>query len=83
MSIAKVYRTEDVMPIRSDAEYRQVLEKIRALSAAVTDVTRDGRLLALQQRAQVYEQRQRVDPQRLQALDELAAQAQDLKMGYD
>ena len=83
MSIAKVYRTEDVMPIRSDAEYRQVLEKIRALSAAVTDVTRDGRLLALQQRAQVYEQRQRVDPQRLQALDELAAQAQELKMGYD
>jgi hypothetical protein len=83
MSIAKVYRTEDVMPIRSDAEYRQVLEKIRALSAAVTDVTRDGRLLAMQQRAQVYEQRQRVDPQRLQALDELAAQAQELKMGYD
>lgn len=83
MSIAKVYRTEDVMPIRSDAEYRQVLEKIRALSAAVADITRDGRLLALQQRAQVYEQRQRVDPQRLQALDELAAQAQELKMGYD
>lgn len=71
------------MPIRSDAEYRQVLEKIRALSAAVADITRDGRLLALQQRAQVYEQRQRVDPQRLQALDELAAQAQELKMGYD
>lgn len=83
MSIAKVYRTEDVMPIRSDAEYRQVLEKIRALFAAVADITRDGRLLALQQRAQVYEQRQRVDPQRLQALDELAAQAQELKMGYD
>lgn len=83
MSTAKVYRTEDVMPIRSDAEYRQVLEKIRALSAAVADITRDGRLLALQQRAQVYEQRQRVDPQRLQALDELAAQAQELKMGYD
>ena len=83
MSIAKVYRTEDVMPIRSDAEYRQVLEKIRALSAAVADITRDGRLLALQQRAQVYEQRQRVDPQRLQALDELAAQAQEMKMGYD
>lgn len=83
MSIAKFYRTEDVMPIRSDAEYRQVLEKIRALSAAVADITGDGRLLALQQRAQVYEQRQRVDPQRLQALDELAAQAQELKMGYD
>lgn len=83
MSIAKVYRTEDVMPIRSDAEYRQVLETIRTLSAAVTDETRDGRLLAMQQRVQVYEQRQRVDPQRLQALDELAAQAQELKMGYD
>ena len=83
MSIAKVYRTEDVMPIRSDAEYKHVLEKIRTLSAAVADITRDGRLLALQQRAQVYEQRQRVDPQRLQALDELAAQAQELKMGYD
>lgn len=83
MRIAKFYRTEDVMPIRTDAEYRQVLEKIRALSAAVADITRDGRLLALQQRAQVYEQRQRVDPQRLQALDELAAQAQELKMGYD
>ena len=83
MSIAKFYRTEDVMPIRSDAEYRQVLEKIRALSAAVAYINRDGRLLALQQRAQVYEQRQRVDPQRLQALDELAAQAQELKMGYD
>jgi hypothetical protein len=39
--------------------------------------------LALQQRARAYEQKQRVDPQRLQALEELAAQAQDLKMGYD
>ena len=83
MSSAKVYRTEDVMPIRSDAEYRHVLGTIRTLAENVTDVTRDGRLLALQQRAQVYEQRQRVDPQRLQALDELAAQAQELKMGYD
>jgi uncharacterized protein YbjQ (UPF0145 family) len=83
MSIAKVYRTEDVMPIRSDAEYRHVLETIRTLATNVTDETRDGQLLALQQRVQVYEQRQRVDPQRLQALDELAAQAQELKMGYD
>ena len=83
MSTAKVYRTEDVMPIRSDAEYRHVLGTIRTLAENVTDVTRDGRLLALQQRAQVYEQRRRVDPRRLQALDELAAQAQELKMGYD
>jgi uncharacterized protein YbjQ (UPF0145 family) len=83
MSIAKVYRTEDVMPIRSDAEYRHVLGTIRKLAANVTDEARDGHLLALQQRVQVYEQRQRVDPQRLQALDELAAQAQELKMGYD
>jgi len=83
MSIAKVYRTEDVMPIRSDAEYKHVLETIRTLSAAITHETQDGHLLALQQRAQVYEQKQRVDPRRLQALDELAAQAQELKMGYD
>ena len=83
MSIAKVYRTEDVMPIWSDAEYKHVLEPIRTLTAAVTHETRDGQLLVLQQRAQVYEQRQRVDPRRLQALDELAAQAQELKMGYD
>ena len=74
---------EDVMPIRSEAEYMQVLETIRTLAANVTDEARDGHLLALQQRAQVYEQRQRVDPQRLQALDELVAQAQELKMGYD
>ena len=83
MSSAKVYRTEDVMPIRSDAEYRRVLGTIRTLAANVTDETRGGQLLVQQQRAQVYEQRQRVDPQRLQALDELAAQAQELKMGYD
>ncbi len=83
MSSAKVYRTEDVMPIRSDAEYRHVLGTIRTLAENITDEARDGQLLALQQRVQVYEQRQRVDPQRLQALDELAAQAQELKMGYD
>ena len=83
MSIAKVYRTEDVMPIRSDAEYKHVLETIRTLSAAVTHETQDGHLLALQQRAQVYEQSQRVDPRRLQSIDDLAAQSQELKMGYD
>lgn len=71
------------MPIRSDAEYRLVLETIRTLTANVTDKTQDRHLLALQQRARVYEQKQRVDPQRLQALEELAAQAQELKMGYD
>ena len=83
MSSAEVYRAQDVMPIRSDAEYRLVLETIRTLTANVTDETQDRRLLALQQRARVYEQKQRVDPQRLQALEELAAQAQELKMGYD
>ena len=53
MSIAKVYRTEGVMPIRSDAEYKHVLETIRTLTAAVTHETRDGQLLVLQQRAQI------------------------------
>ncbi|EJO57930.1 toxin-antitoxin system, antitoxin component, Xre domain protein [Burkholderia multivorans ATCC BAA-247] len=71
---------EDVMPIRSDAEYQQVLEAIRAASDAATS---DERLLALRQRAEAYERRLRVDPKRLRALEELAAQAQDLKMGYD
>lgn len=71
---------EEVMPIRSDAEYQQVLEAIRAASDAATS---DERLLALRQRAEAYERRLRVDPKRLRALEELAAQAQDLKMGYD
>ena len=83
MSSAELNRAQDVMPIRSDAEYRLVLETIRTLTANVTDETQDRRLLALQQRARVYEQKQRVDPQRLLALEELAAQAQELKMGYD
>ncbi len=88
MSSAELYRAQDVMPIRSDAEYRLVLETIvletiRTLTANVTDETQDRHLLALQQRARAYEQKQRVDPQRLQALEELAAQAQELKMGYD
>jgi len=83
MSSAELYRAQDVMPIRSDAEYRLVLETIRTLTANVTDETQDRHLLAPQQRARAYEQKQRVDPQRLQALEELAAQAQDLKMGYD
>ena len=81
MKTAEIYRTEDVMPIRSDAEYRLVLETIRTLTANVTDETQDRQLLALQQRARAYEQKQRVDPQRLQALEELVAQ--ELKMGYD
>jgi len=83
MKTAEIYRTEDVMPIRSDAEYTHVLEMIRTLTANVTDETQDRHLLALKQRVEAYEQRQRIDPQRLQALDELAAQAQELKMGYD
>ncbi len=83
MSSAELYRAQDVMPIRSDAEYRLVLETIRTLTANVTDETQDRHLLALQQRARAYEQKQRVDPQRLEALEELAAQAQELKMGYD
>lgn len=83
MSSAELYRAQDVMPIRSDAEYRLVLEMIRTLTANVTDETQDRHLLALKQRVEAYEQRQRIDPQRLQALDELAAQAQELKMGYD
>jgi uncharacterized protein (DUF2236 family) len=83
MSSAELNRAQDVMPIRSDAEYRLVLETIRTLTANVTDETQDRHLLALQQRARAYEQKQRVDPQRLQALEELAAQAQELKMGYD
>ncbi len=83
MKTAEIYRTEDVMPIRSDAEYTHVLETIRMLTANVTDETQDQHLLALKQRVEAYEQRQLIDPQRLQALDELAAQAQELKMGYD
>ncbi len=83
MKNAEIYRTEDVMPIRSYAEYTHVLETIRMLTANVTDETQDRHLLALKQRVEAYEQRQRIDPQRLQALDELAAQAQELKMGYD
>ena len=83
MNTAEAYRTEDVMPIHSDAEYTHVLEIIRTLTANVTDETQDRHLLALKQRVEAYEQRQRIDPQRLQALDELAAQAQELKMGYD
>ena len=83
MNTAEAYRTEDVMPIRSDAEYTHVLEMIHTLTANVTDGTQDRHLLALKQRVEAYERRQRIDPQRLQALDELAAQAQELKMGYD
>ena len=82
MSSAELYRAQGVMPIRSDAEYRLVLETIHTLTA-VTDETQVRHLLALQQRARAYEQRQRVDPSRLQVLEELAAQAQELKMGYD
>lgn len=74
---------EDVRPIRTEAEYRQVLEAISALSAEPPDEERERRLLALRQRVQAYEQRQRIDPERLRALEELAAQAQELKMGYD
>ncbi|WP_333689266.1 hypothetical protein [Methylococcus capsulatus] len=71
---------KEVMPIRSDAEYQQVLGAIRAAS---DEAASDERVLALRQRAQAYEQRLRIDPERLRALAELAAQAQDLKMGYD
>ena len=71
---------EDVKPIQSDAEYQQVLAAIQTASA---EAMSDERLLALKQRAAAYEQRLRIDPERLRALDELAAQAQALKMGYD
>ena len=47
MNTAEAYRTEDVMPIRSDAEYTHVLEMIRTLTANVTDETQDRHLLAL------------------------------------
>ncbi len=50
MSSAELYRAQDVMPIRSDAEYRLVLETIGTLTANVTDETQDRHLLALQQR---------------------------------
>lgn len=71
---------KEVMPIRSDAEYQQVLG---AIQAASDEAASDERVLALRQRAQAYEQRLRIDPERLRALAELAAQAQDLKMGYE
>ncbi len=71
---------DDVKPIQSDAEYQQVLA---AIQAAAAEAMSDERLLALKQRAAAYEQRGRIDPERLCALDELAAQAQALKMGYD
>lgn len=58
---------EDVRPIRTEAEYRQVLAAISALSAEPPDEERERRLLAL----------------RLRALEELAAQAQELKMRND
>lgn len=74
---------DDVMPIRSDAEYRQVQQAIRTVSEEAESDVREQRLLALRQRAEAYERRLRVDPERLRALEELAAQAQDLKMGYD
>jgi hypothetical protein len=71
---------EDVKPIQSDAEYQQVLAAIQTASA---EAMSDECQLALKQRAAAYEQRLRIDPERLRALDELAAQAQALKMGYD
>lgn len=71
---------EEVKPIESDAEYHHVREAIRAASA---EAMSDERLLALRQRAEAYEQRLQIDPERLRALAELAAQAQELKMGYD
>jgi len=45
MSSAELYRAQDVMPIRSDAEYRLVLETIRTLAANVTDETQDRHFL--------------------------------------
>ena len=71
---------EYVKPIQSDAEHQQVLAAIQTASA---EAMSDEYLLALKQRAAAYEQRLRIDPERLRALDELAAQAQALKMGYD
>lgn len=74
---------EDVMPIRSEFEFRQVQAEILAASENPAGEVRDRYLQALRQRVQAYQQRKQMDPQRLQALDELAAQAQELKMGYD
>jgi hypothetical protein len=80
---AALRNVEDVMPIRSDLEFQQVQAEILAASKVSAGEVRDRRLKPLQQRVEAYQQRQRLDPQRLQALDELAAQAQELKMGYD
>lgn len=74
---------EDVMPIRSEFEFRQVQAEILAASENPAGEVRDRYLQALRQRVQAYQQRKQMDPQRLQVLDELAAQAQELKMGYD
>ena len=52
MKTAEIYRTEDVMLIRSDSEYTHVLETIRMLTANVTDETQDRHLLALKQRVE-------------------------------
>lgn len=80
---AALRNLEDVMPIRSEFEYQQVQAEILAASEDSAGEVRDRQLEALQQRAEAYQQRLRMDPQRLQALEELAAQAQELKMGYD
>jgi len=80
---AALRNVEDVMPIRSDLEFQQVQAEILAASEVSAGEVPDRQLKALQQRVQAYQQRKRLDPQRLQALDELAAQAQELKMGYD
>ena len=80
---AALRNVEDVMPIRSEFEYQQVQAEILAASEDSAGEVRDRQLEALQQRAEAYQQRLRMDPQRLQALEELAAQAQELKMGYD
>ena len=63
---------EEVKPIQSDAEYQQVLAAIQAASA---EVISDERLLALKQRVAVYEQRLRIDPERLRALEELTSRS--------
>jgi len=74
---------KDVMPIRSQTEYESVLQAIETLSKDGASDARDCRLRDLRQRAEAYEQRQRIDPERLRALEDLANEAQKLGMGYE
>lgn len=75
---------EEVVPIQSEAEFAQVLAEIRTLSGEAASKQRARRLLALKRRVESYyeNRRQHIDPERLRALEELAALSQELNMGY-